>query len=77
MIAASIKFSFKLTIGCPRNYQPDQNIMNYIKNNRNKIFIYNDPKKAATGADVVFLDKVISLNDNVNKKKKVKRFSEI
>ena len=72
LIAASIKFSFKLNIGCPKNYQPDQNIMKYIKNNRNKIFIYNDPKKAVTGADVIFSDKVISLNDNVNKKKKIK-----
>ena len=76
LIAASIKFSFKLNIGCPKNYQPDQNIMKYIKNNRNKIFIYNDPKKAATGADVIFSDKVISLNDNVNKKKKLKDFKK-
>ena len=76
LIAASIKFSFKLNIGCPKNYQPDQNTMKYIKNNRNKIFIYNDPKKAATGADVIFSDKVISLNDNVNKKKKLKDFKK-
>ena len=76
LIAASIKFSFKLNIGCPKNYQLDQNIMKYIKNNRNKIFIYNDPKKAATGADVIFSDKVISLNDNVNKKKKLKDFKK-
>ena len=76
LIAASIKFSFKLNIGCPKNYQPDQNIMKYIKNNRNKIFIYNDPKKAITGADVIFSDKVISLNDNVNKKKKLKDFKK-
>ena len=76
LIAASIKFSFKLNIGCPKNYQPDPNTMKYIKNNRNKIFIYNDPKKAATGADVIFSDKVISLNDNVNKKKKLKDFKK-
>ena len=76
LIAASIKFSFKLNIGCPKNYQPDQNTMKYIKNNRNKIFIYNDPKKAVTGADVIFSDKVISLNDNVNKKKKLKDFKK-
>ena len=34
-----------------------------------KIFINNDPKKAVLGADVIFSDKVISLNDKVNKKK--------
>ena len=74
LIAASIKFSFKLNIGCPKNYQPNKKIMRYIKNNKNKIFIYNDPKKAAKGTDVIFSDKVISLNDKVNKKKKLKDF---
>ena len=74
LIAASIKFSFKLNIGCPKNYLPNQKIMNYVKNNKNKIVIYNDPKKAVEDADVIFSDKVISLNDKVNKKKKLMEF---
>ena len=74
LIAASIKFSFKLNIGCPKNYLPNQKIMNYVKNNKNKIVIYNDPKKAVKDADVIFSDKVISLNDKVNKKKKLIEF---
>ena len=74
LIAASIKFSFKLSIGCPKNYQPDKKIISYIKKNKNKIFIHDDPKKAARGADVIFSDKVISLNDKGNKKKKLKEF---
>ena len=74
LIAASIKFSFRLNIACPKNYQPNEKIMKYIKNNKNKIFIYNNPKKALIGAEVVFSDKVISLNDKVNKKKKLKDF---
>ena len=74
LIAASIKFSFKLNIGCPKKYKPDHKMMNYINRNKNKIFIFNDPKKAVKGADVVFSDKVISLNDKINKKKKLKDF---
>ena len=74
LIAASIKFSFKLNIGCPKNYQPNQKIMNYIKSNKNKIVIYNNPYKAVNGADVVFSDKVISLNDKVDKNKKLRDF---
>ena len=74
LIVASVKFSFKLNIGCPKKYHPNQKIMNYIKNNKNKIAIYNNPKKAVEGADVIFSDKVISLNDKVNKKKKLKDF---
>ena len=76
LIAASIKFDFKLNIGCPKNYQPNKKILNYIKNNRNKIFFFNDPKKAVAYADVIFSDKVISMNDKVNKVKKLNHFKK-
>ena len=76
LIAASIKFAFRLKIGCPKKYQPNQDIMNYINKNRNKISIYNDPKKAVEGVDVIFSDKVISMNDKVNKIKKLKHFKK-
>ena len=76
LIAASIKFSFKLNIGCPKNYEPNKDIKDYIKRNKNKISIYNDAKKAATNADVIFSDKVISMNDKVNKTKKLKYFKK-
>ncbi len=76
LIAASIKFSFKLRIGCPSKYQPNKKIMEYIKNNKNNILIINDPKKAVKGADVIFSDKVISMNDKVNKTKKLNQFKK-
>ena len=76
LISASIKFSFKLNIGCPNAYQPNKRILKYIKANRNKILIYNDPKKAASGADVIFSDKVISMNDKGNKLKKLRHFKK-
>ena len=76
LIAASIKFSFKLSIGCPTKYQPSKIIMKYIKNNNNKIRILHDPIKAAKGADVIFSDKVISMNDKVNKSKKLNQFKK-
>jgi len=74
LIAASIKFSFSLNIGCPKDYKPNKEILDYIKNNKNKILIHNDPKKAMLGADVIFSDKVISMNDRVNKIKKINFF---
>ena len=45
-----------------------------MKKNKKKVNIYNDAKKAVKNADVVFSDKVISLNDKVNKNKKIKDF---
>ena len=74
LIAASVKFSFKLSIGCPKKFEPVKEVKNWVKKNNKKIYIYNDPKKAVSGADVIFSDKVISLNDKVNKKKKIHAF---
>ena len=77
LIVASVKFSFNLNIGCPKKYNPKKFILNWVKKNNKKIHIFNDSKKAATNADVIFTDKVISLNDKVDKKKKNKRFCKI
>ena len=76
LISSSIKFSFKLNIGCPTKYKPSKKIMKYIENNKNKIFFFDDAKKAAKGADVIFSDKVISMNDKVNKLKKLNQFKQ-
>ena len=75
LIAASVKFSFKLNIACPKNYEPKKLVIDWAKNNKGKIFIFNDAKKAVKNADVIFSDKVISLNDNVNKISKIRAFN--
>ena len=74
LIAASVKFSFKLNIGCPKNYVPQKLLLNWAKKNKGRINIFNDAKSAVTNADVIFSDKVISLNDKVNKVKKIRDF---
>ena len=74
LIAASVKFSFKLNIGCPKNYEPKKFVLDWVKKNKGKINIYNDAKKAIKDSDVIFSDKVISLNDKVNKNKKIEDF---
>ena len=74
LIAASVKFSFKLNIGCPKNHEPKKFVLDWVKKNKRKIYIYNNAKKAVMNADVIFSDKVISLNDKVNKTKKIKYF---
>jgi ornithine carbamoyltransferase len=74
LIAASVKFSFNLNIGCPKNYEPKKFMIDWLRNHKKKINIFNDAKKAVLNADVVFSDKVVSLNDKVNKNKKIKDF---
>ena len=74
LIEASVKFSFKLNIGCPKKYEPNKNLLSWVKKNKGNIKIFYDSKKAAKGSDVIFTDKVISMNDEVNKVKKIKDF---
>ncbi len=74
LIAASVKFNFRLNIGCPKNYSPKKHVLDWVKKNKKKIYIFNDAKKAAANSDVIFSDKVISLNDKVNKKEKMFQF---
>jgi len=74
LIAASVKFSFKLSIGCPKNYEPKKFVLDWVKKNKGKINIYNNVKKAAMNADIIFSDKVISLNDKINKINKINDF---
>jgi ornithine carbamoyltransferase len=74
LIVASVKFLFTLNIGCPKKYEPNKFLLDWVKKNRGKIYIFNDVKKAANNADVIFTDKVISMNDKVNKAKKIKDF---
>ncbi len=74
LIATSVKFKFKLNIGCPKNYRPPKFVMDWVKKNKRKINFFDDPKKAVKNADVIFSDKVVSLNDKINKLKKNKDF---
>ena len=74
LIEASVKFSFNLNVGCPKKYEPNKNLLSWAKKNKGNIKIFYDSKKAAKGSDVIFTDKVISMNDEVNKVKKIKDF---
>jgi len=76
LIAASVKFKFNLNIGCPNNYSPNKAILNWAKKQNKYIKVNSDPKISIKNADVVFSDKVISLNDKVNVKKKLKDFKK-
>ncbi len=74
LIEASVKFSFKLNIGCPKKYEPNEALLNWSKKNQGKIKVFNNIKSAAQNSDVIFTDKVISMNDKINKAEKMKDF---
>ena len=74
LIEASIKFSISLNIACPKKYQPKKELLSWIKREKGKIKIFNKKEIAAKNCDVIITDKIISMNDKVNKKKKLKSF---
>ena len=74
LIEASVKLNFKLNVVCPKKYSPKPKLINYIKKNKGLIFISHDPFIGASKADVLMTDKVISMNDKVNFKEKLKHF---
>ena len=73
LISAALKFNFNLNIGCPKNYRPSKLVTNTINFDK-KISFFESPIKAIQKADVVFSDKFVSLNDKVNKLKKIRDF---
>ena len=74
LMEASVKFSFKLNIACPKDYSPNNNTLKWCKKNNSKIKIFHNAKKGVVNADVILTDKVISMNDKVKKSKKTKKF---
>ena len=74
LIEASVKFSFSLNIACPKDYKPNKKILKWSKKNNANIKIYHNKNFAIKNADVLMTDKFVSMNDKVNKKKKIKKF---
>ena len=74
LIEVCLKFSVPLNIACPKAYQPDKATISLIKKEKGKIKIFNRKELAVKNSDVVITDKIISMNDKVDKKKKLKSF---
>ena len=76
LVEASIKFDFNLKIACPKEYMPKKKLMEWIKKNNGKVYIFNKPLSAIKNSDVLLTDKVISMNDRINKSYKIKKFKQ-
>ena len=72
LIEACVKFTVSLNIACPKSYQPNKTLISVIKKQKGKIKIFYKKELAVKNSDVVMTDKIISINDKVNKKKKLK-----
>ena len=74
LIEVCLKLSVSLNIACPKSYQPNKALISLIKKKKGNIKIFNKKELAVKNSDVVITDKIISMNDKVNKKMKLKSF---
>ncbi len=61
LIEASELMSMRLTIACPKGYEPDSKVYKKAIASNAKIKIVSDPEKAAANADVLYTDVWISM----------------
>ena len=72
--AASI-LGINLSIATPKGYEPDSNVLKKARENGNgSIEVINDPKKAASDADVLYTDAWVSMGQEKETKKRQRIF---
>ncbi len=62
-IHASKIFNFKLRLACPSVRMPDENIINWAKDNGTDIEIMNDPIEACKDSNAILTDTWVSMGD--------------
>jgi len=74
LIEAASRMGINLTIACPKEYEPDPDVLKRARASaKSEIVILRDPKKAVNGADVVYTDVWVSMGqEKETKTKKVK-----
>jgi ornithine carbamoyltransferase len=71
-INAAQQFDFELHIATPAGYQPDQRIVDSVKAD---IKLFNDPKAAAEGADLIVTDVWASMGQEEEQRKREQAFA--
>lgn len=62
-IEAAAKFSFKLTLGCPKDFAPNQEILDWAVSEGADVSWTTDPAEAVKNADAVNADTFVSMGD--------------
>ncbi len=79
LIAGSSILGVDISVGSPKGHEPNAEIVEKAKKmasgNGSRIEIYNDPKKAVEGADIVYTDVWVSMGEESQKAEKEKLFT--
>jgi len=73
LIYAASKLGVQLTIGTPKRYEPNKDILKYGLDS-GRVTLVNDPAKAVEGADVIYTDVWVSMGQESERRRKLKAF---
>ena len=74
LIVGGLKAGMDVSIACPKNYQPDKEVLEFTKEYQNKFFMTDIPMEAAKNADVVLTDVWTSMGQEEEKELRKKAF---
>ncbi|MDO4731169.1 MAG: ornithine carbamoyltransferase [Clostridia bacterium] len=74
LIVGGLKVGMNVKVACPKDYRPPEIILDFAKQYDN-FEMYEDPQKAAIGADVVLTDVYTSMGQEAESKKRLNDFN--
>lgn len=76
LIIGCIKLGIPILIATPKNYEPHQEVLRWVKEQKNCQYmkLENDPKKVVKNADIVYTDTFVSMGQEDEKEKRLKAF---
>lgn len=63
LIHAAVRFGFKLRIACPEGFDPRPRLLDWAAEEGGSILVTRDPVEAVLGAECVFTDAWVSMNN--------------
>lgn len=75
LIAAAMKLGMRMTVSCPKGYEPDTALLRLAKK-KGSVRIERDPAKACRHADVVYTDTWVSMGQERQRKARLSAFRQ-
>ena len=78
LVMASAIQGVNISVACPRNYQPNEGIMERAqeaaRSSGSTVEITDEPTKAASGADILYTDVWVSMGEEAEKTRRLRAF---
>ena len=75
-IQACSLLDLRLSLACPKGYEPNAQILAQAARNRIRVELVLDPRQAAQGSDVVYTDVWASMGQEKERKERMRRFRD-